>query len=211
MNEGYIYHILMIGAYLWPEGQQVEKNPVAHVRLFLENNYGEQAAVDGMAVLNTLRSQNRMMIESGREDVVNAKLINAGISFTKNTYETSMGLLAFYLGLSYEIWGNSIDPIVIAKLRTIAGLLGLETREADILLEMTRPEEISPRIAALKVLGLSPTATQDEMKAAYRKLSLKYHPDRNIDKSDTEKRTAEQKFKEIVAAKQVLDNIHIYV
>lgn len=209
MNEGYIYHILTIVAYLWPEGQRVEKDPVAYVRLFLENNYGEQAAVDGMAVLNTLRSQNRMMIENGREDVINGKLLNAGMNFTENTYEISMGLLAFYLGLAYEIWGTSIESVVKEKLYTIAGLLGLETREVDILLEMTKPEEVSPRIAALRVLGLPPSATQDDIKAAYRKLSLKYHPDRNIDKSEEEKKIAEQKFKEIVAAKQVLDNIHL--
>lgn len=50
-----------------------------------------------------------------------------------------------------------------------------------------------------KVLGVEKTATQDEIKSAYRKLAMKYHPDRNPgDKA------AEEKFKSITAAYDVL-------
>ena len=208
MNEGYTYHILMMAAYLWPEGQRVEKDPATHIRQFLENNFGKQIAIDGIEVLNTLKSQNRMMIECNREDAVYSNLLNAGINFTSNTYETSMGLLAFYMGLAYEIWGASIDSSVKEKLYTIAGLLGLENKEVDILLDMTKPELSDPRITALKILNLPPSATNEDIKVAYRRLSLKYHPDRNAAKSEAEKKEAEKKFKEIVAAKHVLDNIH---
>lgn len=52
-----------------------------------------------------------------------------------------------------------------------------------------------------KILGLEPDATTDEIKRAYRKLALKYHPDRNP--GDKE---AEEKFKEINEAYQVLSD-----
>lgn len=52
-----------------------------------------------------------------------------------------------------------------------------------------------------EVLGVSKTATQDEIKAAYRKLALKYHPDRNPDNKE-----AEEKFKEAAQAYEVLSN-----
>ncbi len=51
------------------------------------------------------------------------------------------------------------------------------------------------------VLGVSKTATKDELKKAYRKQALKYHPDRNPGDKD-----AEQKFKEAAEAYEVLRN-----
>ncbi len=47
-------------------------------------------------------------------------------------------------------------------------------------------------------MGIEKGASQKEIKIAYRKLSLKYHPDRNKDEKDVEK------FKEIVEAYQFL-------
>ncbi|MFW5886950.1 MAG: DnaJ C-terminal domain-containing protein [Bacteroidota bacterium] len=50
-----------------------------------------------------------------------------------------------------------------------------------------------------KILGVSKTASQDEIKKAYRKLAVKYHPDKNPgDKK------AEDRFKELVEAFEVL-------
>ena len=53
-----------------------------------------------------------------------------------------------------------------------------------------------------QILNVTKDATLEEIKKAYKKLALKYHPDRNIHK----KKEAEQKFKEIVEAYTILSN-----
>lgn len=52
-----------------------------------------------------------------------------------------------------------------------------------------------------KVIGVNKNATQDEIKKAYRKLAVRYHPDKN--KGNKE---AEEKFKEINEANEVLSD-----
>lgn len=51
-----------------------------------------------------------------------------------------------------------------------------------------------------EVLGVTKTSSQDEIKKAYRKLALQYHPDRNKTKE------GEEKFKEVTKAYEVLSN-----
>jgi DnaJ like chaperone protein len=54
------------------------------------------------------------------------------------------------------------------------------------------------------VLGVSPNATNDEVKAAYKKLALKHHPDRVARLGEDVRIAAEKKFKEINEAKDII-------
>jgi molecular chaperone DnaJ len=51
------------------------------------------------------------------------------------------------------------------------------------------------------VLGVNRDASEDDIKKAYRKLAMKYHPDRNPDSKE-----AEEKFKEVKEAYEILSD-----
>lgn len=57
-----------------------------------------------------------------------------------------------------------------------------------------------------EVLGLQKGASADEIKKAYRKLAVKWHPDKWSQASDAEKKTAEENFKELAEAYDVLSD-----
>nr|WP_307774815.1 molecular chaperone DnaJ [uncultured Cetobacterium sp.] len=57
-----------------------------------------------------------------------------------------------------------------------------------------------------EILGISKDASDAEIKKAYRKAAMKYHPDKFSNASDAEKKDAEDKFKEINEAYQVLSD-----
>ena len=57
-----------------------------------------------------------------------------------------------------------------------------------------------------EVLGIQKNASEDEIKQAYRKAALKWHPDRWVNGTDAEKKTAEEKFKEASEAYSVLSD-----
>lgn len=71
--------------------------------------------------------------------------------------------------------------------------------------ESSKPEQDTPCLSIkpagkdfYKVLGVTPESNEDEIKKAYRKLALKFHPDKNSDAD------AEDRFKEIAEAYEIL-------
>lgn len=71
--------------------------------------------------------------------------------------------------------------------------------------ESTKSEQDTPCLSIkppgkdfYKILGVAPESNEDEIKKAYRKMALKFHPDKNSDAD------AEDKFKEIAEAYEIL-------
>jgi DnaJ-class molecular chaperone len=63
-----------------------------------------------------------------------------------------------------------------------------------------------PDITFYQTLNVSPTATNDEIKKAFRRLAMKWHPDKWSNATDEKKKTAENEFKKLTAAYEVLSD-----
>ena len=81
-------------------------------------------------------------------------------------------------------------------LDSIASAIGLSDTDRDSLLNMYRQS----RESAYKVLGIEPTATDEEVKKAYKKMALKYHPDKVATLGEDVQKAAEEKFKKVQEA-----------
>ena len=57
-----------------------------------------------------------------------------------------------------------------------------------------------------EVLGITSTATSKEIKKAYRQMTLKYHPDKQVDKTEEEMEEAKKIFHKVTQAHDVLTN-----
>ena len=60
---------------------------------------------------------------------------------------------------------------------------------------------------AYTTLGLTASATDDEIKKAYRRMAMQYHPDRQVNASETEQKCAAEKFRAVQKAYEHIKQI----
>ncbi|CAL9081406.1 unnamed protein product [Musa textilis] len=94
-----------------------------------------------------------------------------------------------------EDWDGAVEDLKIAAQKSPQDM---NIREA--LMRAEKSLKLSKRKDWYKILGVSKTASIAEIKRAYKKLALQWHPDKNVDNREE----AEAKFREIAAAYEVL-------
>lgn len=85
-------------------------------------------------------------------------------------------------------------------LETIATYIGLSKAEVDSIFAQFRPSNDSN----YKILEITPDATNDEVKKAYRKMAIKYHPDKVATLGEDIQKAAEEKFKAVSQAYEAI-------
>ena len=86
----------------------------------------------------------------------------------------------------------------IDALKEVALAMGLSLQEVESMLSLKNDSLAD----AYKVLEVEPTATDEEVRAAYRRLALKHHPDRVATLGEDIRKAAEEKFQLINNAKE---------
>ena len=113
-------------------------------------------------------------------------------------YEERLQLLSFLAKIAQS--DGNVCQAEIEALKEVASAMGLSAQEVESMLNLGG----NTLEQAYKVLEIEPTATDDEVKAAYRKLALKHHPDRVATLGEDVKKAAEEKFQQINNAKEMI-------
>lgn len=96
-----------------------------------------------------------------------------------------------------EDWEGAVED-----LKTAAQNSPQDMNIRETLMRAEKALKMSKRKDWYKILGISKTAAVSEIKRAYKKLALQWHPDKNVENREE----AEAKFREIAAAYEVLSN-----
>jgi DnaJ like chaperone protein len=88
----------------------------------------------------------------------------------------------------------------IDVLETIATSIGLTKGDSDSIIAIFRPNNDSN----YRILEIEPNATDEEVKKAYRKMAIKYHPDKVATLGEDVQKAAEEKFKAVNQAYEAI-------
>ncbi len=190
------FALLVMASYIIRADGRIMHSEMEYVRQFLRQNFGEEAASEGNDILLRLFEQRKQMDASNPQAFRNT-IQQCGAQLADAlTYEQRLQLMAFLCGIAKADGSVSTDEV--EALREVARYMQMQQAEVDSLLGMGG----SSLDDAYKVLEVSPDATDQEVRAAYRRLALKHHPDKVAMLGDDVKRAAEEKFQQINNAKE---------
>ena len=111
-------------------------------------------------------------------------------------HPSRLELVHILFGLSNS--DGQIDASEINLLGTISGYLNINKNDFNSIKAMFVHDTLSD----YNILEIDPNSSDDEVKKAYRKMAIKYHPDKVSHLGDELKNIAEEKFKSVNDAYQ---------
>ncbi|MBR5532765.1 MAG: TerB family tellurite resistance protein [Bacteroidales bacterium] len=197
-RNSFMFSLLVMASYIIKADGKVMHSEMAFVRRFLRVNFGEVAVTEGNQILLNLFERRKQMDAQSPSAFKNT-IFECGMQIKQHmSYEERLQLLNFLAQIAKS--DGNVCSAEIEALKEVAVSMGLSTKEVESMLNLggNSLEE------AYKVLEIDPTATDDEIKKAYKKLALKHHPDRVATLGEDVKKAAERKLQQINNAKDII-------
>lgn len=170
--------LVLIAAVLKADGK-VLKSELDYVKTFLIQNFGEESAHEALVLLRDLLKQN-IPVEEVCGQIRNSL-----------DYSSRLQLLHLLYGICAA--DDRLSPEEMSLVEKIAAYLGISESDAASIKSMF----VQDMDSAYKVLEIERQATDEEVKKAYRKMALKYHPDKVSYLGEDFRKTANEKFQKV--------------
>ncbi|MBR1539237.1 MAG: TerB family tellurite resistance protein [Bacteroidales bacterium] len=185
-RNSFLVSLLVLSSAVIKADGQVRQAELDHVRQFVRQNFGEQAVSEAMQILERL---NRQQVD----------IYSVGAQIAGNMNYSQRLQLFHYLT---QIAASDGDFTRSEKdvLESIASAIRLTSTDAASVIAMFYKDSGS----AYAVLEISPSASDDEVKSAYRRMAMKNHPDKVATLGPEVQKAAAEKFRKIQEAYETI-------
>lgn len=196
-RNSFLFSLLVLSSYIIRADGKVMHSEMEFVRRFLRNSFGPAAEQQGEEILLKLFQKQKEIGDYEFREVIHDSCRQISLNMP---YEQRLQLLAYLCEIAKA--DGVVSQGEVYALHYVASGLGVSAAEVDGMLNL---HDASTNLdAAYKVFGVSPAATDEELRKAYRRLALQNHPDRVAALGDDVRKAAEKKFQEINAAKELI-------
>ena len=180
-------NLLSLAAIVIKADGKVDERELRFVRNYFITNYGEAYASSIFAKFNTeVKKEQQNLNEITRLFVQRAP------------YETRLQILHFLFAIANA--DGHVAEVEVQKIFQIANALQLRSMDFESIKAMF----VKSADNAYKILEISPSATDIEVKKAYRSMAKKYHPDKLQTEDAALKKGAQEKFQQVQAAYEAI-------
>lgn len=165
----------------------ISQREMDYVRQYFVRTYGKDKA---NAIFRTFNEVNKKHQISARKICY---YLNQRVR-----YEVRLQLVHFLFGIAQA--DGAVRAAEVDVIRDIAAYFKLGKNDYESIKAMF----VKSADTAYKILEIEKTATDDEVKKAYRTMAKKYHPDKVVTENEAIKKGAEEKFKRVQKAYETI-------